>query len=83
MSDASERLAAFLSENGNAEAGASIGPDDDLLASGVLDSVGITQLVSFVEEEFGVEVGDDDLVAENFGSIGKILEFVESKHAVS
>lgn len=83
MSQLAQRLEEFVLENGHARGRTSIDPDDDLLASGILDSVGITQLVTLVEEEFGVEVGDEDLTAENFGSIRKVLEFVESKNGAA
>lgn len=44
-----------------------------------IDSMGIFQLVGFIEDEFGVEVGDDDLIVENFASIDAILQLVERK----
>jgi len=39
---------------------------DPLLESGFLDSLGVLDLVSFVEQEFSVHVADDELVPENF-----------------
>jgi acyl carrier protein len=59
----------------------SIDPDEDLLGSGVIDSVGLMEVVSFVEEEYGIEVGDQDLVADNFRSLQSIRRFVELKRA--
>lgn len=57
----------------------SIGPDDDLLATEVLDSQATLELVAFLEERFGVEVDDDDLVPENFKSVNAIAAFAERK----
>lgn len=53
--------------------------DFDLLEGGVVDSLGIFQLTSFMEREFGIEVKDEELVPENFGSIGQLTKLVESK----
>lgn len=57
--------------------GESIARDEDLLASDTLDSLGIVELVSFLEARFGVQVSDDDLVPENFKTINEIVAFVE------
>jgi acyl carrier protein len=53
--------------------------DDDLLATGVIDSHGVMELVQFLEERFGVSIGDDELVPENFQSLSRIEELVASK----
>ena len=52
---------------------------DPLLESGVLDSLGVLDLVGFVEQEFSVHVADDELTPENFQTIDRIAAFVESK----
>ncbi|MAT44676.1 MAG: acyl carrier protein [Anaerolineaceae bacterium] len=56
-----------------------IKPDDDLLSEGILDSLGILQLVSFLEETFDIEVDDEDVVLENFMTISAINDFIQSK----
>lgn len=50
-----------------------------LLEEGVLDSLGILELVDYLQEELGVSVDDDDLVPENFASIDAITAFAEAK----
>jgi acyl carrier protein len=52
---------------------------DGLLESGVLDSLGILDLVAFIEQEFSIGVSDDELVPENFQSVDHIAAFVENK----
>jgi acyl carrier protein len=52
---------------------------DPLLESGVLDSLGVLDLVSFIEQEFLVQVADDELVPENFQTIDRISAFIETK----
>jgi len=52
---------------------------DDLLGSGILDSLGILDLVAFVEQNFGIVLRDEELVPENFQSIERLTVFVQSK----
>lgn len=53
--------------------------DQDLLAQEVLDSQGTLELVAFLEERFGIEVAEEDLVPENFKSIDAITAFADRK----
>ena len=50
--------------------------DFPLIEGEVLDSMGIFQIISFIEEEFGTEVADSDLVVENFATISDIARLV-------
>jgi acyl carrier protein len=52
---------------------------DALLESGILDSQGVLDLVSFLEEQFSITIADDELVPENFQTIGRIAAFVETR----
>ncbi|NRQ33087.1 acyl carrier protein [Nonomuraea sp. NN258] len=56
-------------------------PGDHPLLDGVLDSLGIYSLVTFLENGFAVEVRDDELLPENFGSIDAITAFMAAKCA--
>lgn len=57
----------------------SVAHDDDLLADGIIDSLGITELITFLERRYGITVEDDDVEAENFRSVDSIVAFVEQK----
>lgn len=52
---------------------------DSLMDTGRVDSTGVLALVAYVEETFGVEVGDDELVPENFDTVDRIVHFLEKK----
>ncbi len=54
-------------------------PDDDLLSEGIIDSLGILQLVGFIEENFNFQIADEDVVLENFLSISALNQFLQSK----
>jgi acyl carrier protein len=47
--------------------------------SGILDSTGFLELITFVEERFGIEITDSELIPENFDTLRKMSDFVERK----
>jgi acyl carrier protein len=55
--------------------------DSSLLESGIIDSMGILDLVMVVEEQFSIVLEDDDLIPANFESIANLAAFVQSKRA--
>lgn len=57
----------------------SIKPDDDLIALGLIDSMMLLKLVSFIEETFGVRIFDEDVTKENFSSFNSIEHLIERK----
>lgn len=56
-----------------------VGDDEPLLKNGLIDSLGILEVMTFVEKEFGIVVSDEDLLPENFGSIRSLTNFVHGK----
>jgi acyl carrier protein len=56
-----------------------IEPDEDLLSRGIIDSLGVTQLVEFLEDRFGIVVADEDLTPANFQTLKSIDAFVACK----
>ena len=54
---------------------------DDLVALGVIDSLGFVELVEEVQARYGISVSDLEITEENFGSIDAIARFVERKQA--
>ena len=55
-----------------------LSPEDDLLGSGLLDSMGVMRLVGFVEETFDIKIPPEDIVIENFMDVNAITNYVES-----
>lgn len=53
--------------------------DTSLHESGILDSTGFLDVVAFIEEQFGVEISDDELDPENLGSLNRMASFIERK----
>jgi acyl carrier protein len=55
--------------------------DDSLLEMGIVDSTGVLEIVAFLDEKWQLAVEDEELVPENFDSIGRLVAFVEKKMA--
>ena len=53
--------------------------DARLLDEGILDSMGAVELVTFLQERFGIAIPDDEITEENLGSVADIARFVGRK----
>jgi acyl carrier protein len=53
--------------------------DESLLGSGVIDSTGVLELIAFLEGKFQVKFADNELVADNFDSVTRIVSFIQRR----
>jgi acyl carrier protein len=74
-----QRIHAFLLEKFPLARKSGVNKDTALLEKGILDSLGILDVVSFLESEFSLVVSDEELVPENFQSLGTLTAFVLKK----
>ena len=56
-----------------------ISDSESLIERGIIDSTGVLEVVSFVEEKYGVEVLDEEMIPENLDSVDSIVAFVTKK----
>lgn len=61
--------------------GLEVADTDELLALGVIDSLGFVELVEEVQERYGLVVPDTDITVEHFGSIAAIADYVSRRAA--
>lgn len=57
-----------------------LGDHDRLIEKGVIDSMGVLELIGFLETAFGVTVTDDEINEENLGSLADIARYITSRH---
>lgn len=79
MSDAKNTIRAFIVDNflfGNAEG---LSDDTSFLEEGIIDSTGVLELVTFLEEEFSIKVDDEELIPENLDSITNVNAYLQRK----
>lgn len=73
-----QQIQAFIKSQFQAD----IAPTDSLLDSGLVDSVGIFELVGFLEAQYGLKVADEEIVPENFETVSHVETFVERQRGV-
>ncbi len=56
--------------------------DDSFLENGLIDSIGILSLVEFVKERYAISIADEEIVPDNWDSVGRIAVFVQNKLAL-
>jgi acyl carrier protein len=56
---------------------AKLGLDEDLLSAGILDSLGILQLVAYIDKTFSIQIPDEDVVYDNFKSINSLTSYLQ------
>src|SRR5258708_26977447 len=76
------RIRQFILENLYYAEGDFIGDEDSFLETGVIDSMGVMELVAFIQSEFALEVEQREIVVENFDSIRKLGNFVRQQLAL-
>ena len=72
-----EKIVAYINDIADGK-GISVTEDTDLYETGVLDSVEIIMLLSFLQDELGVQFDSDDLNYENFQTVAAIVRWAES-----
>ena len=81
MSEKKTEIRNFIIENflfGNANG---LKDDTSFLEEGIIDSTGVLELVTFLEEDFEITVDDEELIPENLDSINNVTAYLERKLA--
>ena len=79
METVTDRIRDHLAEHFPAARTRRLDLDESLLTNGILDSLGVLDVVAFLESEFKITVTDEDLLPENFESLGRLTAFVEAR----
>ena len=77
MSQAVESVSNFIvTEIMHGAEGDALDPQLGLLEEGIIDSLGLQQIITFIEQQFKITIDDDDLMPENFESVNAIAELI-------
>ena len=75
-----EELRNFILENFIIDENPSqLDKNQSFLESGIIDSTGILELVSFIEEHYHITVEDEDLIPDNLDSLNNVINFINKK----
>ncbi len=77
-----QRVRRFVLENFYVSDPSEVADDTLLVTTGFIDSTGMLEVITFLEEEFRIRIADDETTAENLESIERIAAFVERKQQV-
>ena len=75
------KLRKFIESNFYVPEGEPLPDDGSLLDRGVVDSTGVLELIGFLQDEFGIEVADSEMIPDNLDSISKIEAYLTRKLA--
>jgi acyl carrier protein len=74
-----ERIRAFLVDSFLLGDDGGFDDADSLIEAGIVDSTGVMEVVTFLEETFVIDIADDELVADNLDSVERLAAFVRRK----
>ena len=75
-----EKIRKFIFENFLFDAeNSALDNNDSFLEKGIIDSTGILEVINWMEETFGFEVDDMELIPENLDSVNRLADFIKKK----
>jgi acyl carrier protein len=74
-----EQVRHFITENFLFGEEKKVADTDSFLENGIIDSTGVLEVVSFVEDTFNIKVKDEEMVPENLDSISNLANFIKKK----
>lgn len=74
-----DKVRAFIVDNFLFGDDSSLKDDSSFLQEHIVDSTGILEIITFLEEEFSIKINDDELLPENLDSLNNIDAFVKRK----
>ena len=84
MSSIEEKIRTYIAENILFSNNGYPHPDDtSFLEEGIVDSMGIMELVMLVDEGFGITVEDEEVIPDNFDSVSKLAAYIRRKSAAA
>ena len=79
MEEIKEKVREFVIDAAQRKGLDKVTDEESLTDNGVIDSLAIFRLVSFLEDNFGIRIADEEIVNENFRSVNAIESFVADK----
>ena len=79
MKNVHNEIRQFIVDNFLFGQGEQLKDDESFLEGGIIDSTGVLQLVGFLEQQYSIVIGNDELLPDNLDSVQLITRFVQRK----
>lgn len=56
--------------------------NESLIEGGIIDSLGVLEIIGYIENTYGINIGEEDLVPENFDSLAAIQMFISNRKSL-
>jgi acyl carrier protein len=76
MDKVKQKIKDFIIENFLFGEESDLNDDTSFLEEGIIDSTGVLELIEFLEEEFEIEIDDEDMIPENLDSLNNLEKFL-------
>ncbi len=76
MDKIKEKIKEFIIENFLFGEDNDLNDDTSFLEEGIIDSTGVLELIEYLEEEFELEIDDEDMIPENLDSLNNLEQFI-------
>lgn len=83
MNDIRTQIKAFIVNNFMFGKDNGLKDDTSFLEEGLMDSTAVLELVTFIEENFGITIDDDDMMPENLDSVNNVIGYLKKKRVQS
>jgi acyl carrier protein len=77
--DIQKTVREFIQQNFVFDPNITFADDESLLGTGIIDSTGVLELISYLETKFQITFEDSELIGENFDNVFKIASFLKTK----
>lgn len=74
-----EEIKKFIISNYMKTKSAQIGDNDSFLEKGIIDSIGVIELVSFIQAKYGIKISPVDIIPENFDTLNNLERYIARK----
>lgn len=83
MTDLASELVSLIVEEVGVVDGEAVDADTDLLLTGIVDSLGVVQIVAWLEDRLGISIDPADVTLEHFQTVGRMVAYVREDHGVT
>ena len=80
-SELKDKIRSFVLGSLVQESDLKLSDDASFLEEGIIDSTGVMELAAFLEDTFGFQVEDEEIIPDTFDSVNKLIQYVRAKLA--